>query len=510
MIRNIVLQSLSCFLFGARLLFWQATVAVSADEVGLFDGNRDVGPVKHEGSVSYEPLAQTYVVSGSGANMWFGEDEFQFVWKKMSGDFILSAQAEFVGEGVDPHRKVGWMIRPNFEKDAPYVDVALHGDGLTSMQYRRSPGNDTEQVQSSVSMPQVLQLERRGGQFIMSVAMAGEVFTSTHLDDVELPDEVYVGLFVCSHNAEVVEKATFTNVRMTVPAPPDFRPYRDYIGSRLEVMDVDTGLRRVLYTDAGSIQAPNWTRDGKALIYNRDGRLYRFDLEASTSTEIDTGFAARNNNDHVLSFDGKMLGISHHSAEYNGQSIVYTVPITGGTPKLITKLGPSYFHGWSPDGQWLTYTGGRDGNFDVYKARSDGTGDEVRLTTDAALDDGPEFTPDGQFVYFNSARSGRMQIWRMKPDGSAQEPITDDQFNNWFPHIAPDGRRMVVLSYDKDVAADDHPWYRHVYLRLLQLDGSEPKVIANLYGGQGTINVPSWSPDGKQIALVSNTRIDGE
>lgn len=505
-----IFRDLPITLLAVCLVIGMTSVAGQAREVGLFDGNGDVGPVKHEGSVRYNPLAQAYTVSGSGANMWFGEDEFHFVWRKMEGDYILSTRADFIGEGADPHRKIGWMIRPDLQHDSPYVNVALHGDGLTSLQYRRSRGSDTEQVKSSVTMPHVLQLERRGGKFIMSVAKAGEVFTTSRLDDLTLPDEVYVGLFVCSHNSEVIEKATFTNVRVTVPAPSNFRPYRDYIGSRLEVMDVDTGHRRVLHTEPGSIQAPNWTRDGKALIYNRDGRLVRFDLATSSRTEIDTGFATRNNNDHVISFDGESLGISHHSADHNGQSIIYTVPVTGGPPKQITKLGPSYFHGWSPDGRWLTYTGGRNGNYDVFKIKSDGTGDEIRLTTDTALDDGPEYTPDGRFIYFNSTRSGRMQIWRMKPDGSAQEQITDDQFNNWFPHISPDGRRMVILSYGPEVAHDDHPWYKQVYLRTLRLDGSDPKVAANLYGGQGTINVPSWSPDGKHIAFVSNSEIEGD
>ena len=154
--------------------------------------------------------------------------------------------------------------------------------------------------------------------------------------------------------------------------------------------------------------------------------------------------------------------------------------------------------------KWLVYTGRRNNELDIYKVSADG-GDEIRLTTAAGVDDGSEYTPDGEWIYFNSTRTGRMQIWRMKPDGTEQTQITNDEFNNWFPHIAPDGKSMVVISYGQDVAPGDHPFYKHVYLRHLQMDGSSPKVIAYLYGGQGTINVPSWSPDGKQIAFVSNT-----
>ncbi len=487
---------------------WSAPAELPVDErLGDFESHCDVGPVKHQGTVSYDAPAETYVVSGSGANMWFGKDEFHFVWQKMDGNFILSARAELLGAGVDPHRKIGWMVRPDLNDDAPYVDVALHGDGLTSMQYRRTKGGNTEEVRSGVTMPNILQLERRDGKFIMSVARHGDPFTTCELVDLQLPDEVYVGLFACAHNADEVERAKFTNVRITVPAPADFRPYRDYIGSRLEVMDVDTGQRRVLHVEAGSLQAPNWTADGKALIYNRSGRLYRFDLATNQAAEIDTGFADRNNNDHVISLDGKMLGISHHSADHGGASMVYTVPIAGGKPQLITRQGPSYLHGWSPDGRWLTYTGGRDGNYDIFKIRADGSGKEMRLTTSEALDDGAEFTPDGKFIYFNSARSGRMQVWRMKPDGSQQEQITDDRFNNWFPHISANGERTVILSYGAEIAADDHPWYKQVYLRLLPTAGGEPRVIAYLYGGQGTINVPSWSPDGTRIAFVSNSTV---
>jgi Tol biopolymer transport system component len=180
----------------------------------------------------------------------------------------------------------------------------------------------------------------------------------------------------------------------------------------------------------------------------------------------------------------------------------------------VTPKAPSYFHGWSPDAKWLVYTGGRkhtpdatSDKYDIYKISADG-GEEVRLTDSAGLSDGPEFSPDGNYIYFNSTRSGLMQLWRMKPDGSEQEQITNDEFNNWFPHISPDGKWIVFISYGQDIKPEEHPYYKHVYLRLMPISGGQPRVIAYLFGGQGTINVPSWSPDSTRVAFVSNTRMD--
>lgn len=474
--------------------------------LGWFEEHGDIGDPAIAGSTTYDPSAQTYTVTGAGTNMWAARDEFQFAWRRMSGDFILRAHATFLGKGVDPHRKLGWIIRQGLDPGSAYVDAALHGDGLTSLQFRRTAGAETEQLQSALTLPDVVQLERRGGTYIMSVARFGQPFTRTRLTGLDLGDDVYVGLFVCSHNPEVSEKATFRNVRIIVPPKEGWRPYRDYIGSNLEVMTVDDGHRLVLHTAPDSFQAPNWTTDGRALIYNHNGRLKRFDLASRQVAEIDTGFAIRNNNDHVLSFDGRMLGISHHSDEDGGRSVIYTLPATGGTPERVTKNSPSYFHGWSPDARFLTYTGGRNEEYDVFKIPVDG-GEEINLTRSKGLDDGPEYTPDGKWIYFNSSRTGRMQIWRMRPDGSGQEQITRDDLNNWFPHISPDGQRIAFLSYLPDVAADDHPFYRQVYLRLMRVDGSDPTIIGYVFGGQGTINVPSWSPDSTRIAFVSNSSL---
>jgi Tol biopolymer transport system component len=362
----------------------------------------------------------------------------------------------------------------------------------------------TEEVKSNSTAPDVIQLERRGNRYILSTAKFGETFVTTPMDSLMLGSDVYVGIFICSHNDRVSERAFFRNVRVITPAKENFVPYRDYIGSHVETMTVENGRRKILHTEKGSLQAPNWTSDGKALIYNSGGLLYRMDLETRTPAVINTDFANQNNNDHVLSFDGKQIGISHHSETDKDESVIYTLPVTGGKPKRITPNVPSYLHGWSPDGKFLTYTGGRNGEYDIYKIPSGG-GKEIRLTTSKGLEDGSEYSPDGKYIYFNSTRSGTMQLWRMKPDGSKQEQITSDEFNNWFPHISPDGKWIVFLSFGKEVAPDDHPFYKHVYLRIMPVKGGQPKVIAYVYGGQATINVPSWSPDSKQIAFVSNS-----
>jgi Tol biopolymer transport system component len=470
----------------------------------VFERQNDIGDVTRSGSATYDAERQEYTISGSGANMWFDHDEFHFVWKRMKGDFILTTRAQFIGEGVEEHRKFGWMVRSSLDSGSMHVNAAVHGDGLASLQFRRVKGGLTEEVRSSLKAADVIQLERKGDTYTMSVARFGDAFVTQPVLDLALGAEVYVGLYVCSHNKEVVEKAVFRNVQITVPASDDFVPYRDYIGSNLEILDVESGNRTIIYRAPGSIQAPNWTADGRALIYNGGGRLYRFDLARKMPVVIDTGFATNNNNDHVLSFGGRMIGISNHSKEDQNRSIVYTLPVQGGMPKRVTSKGPSYLHGWSPDGKFLIYTGERNGELDIYKISVDG-GEEIRLTTAKGVDDGPEYSPDGRYIYFNSARGGTMQIWRMKPDGSEQQQMTSDEYNNWFPHISPNGKSIVFLSFFKEVAPTDHPFYKQVYLRLMSGEGSKPRVIAYVYGGQGTINVPSWSPDNRRLAFVSNT-----
>jgi len=271
--------------------------------------------------------------------------------------------------------------------------------------------------------------------------------------------------------------------------------------SRLEILDVSSGERSTLYEFDGHLEAPNWTPDGHYLIYNSEGSLYRIPVTGGTPTKINTGFANRCNNDHGVTADGKTLIISHNH-ETKG-SLIYRLPIEGGTPELITPKGPSYWHGVSPDGKTITYCARRNDEYDVYIKPIEG-GEERQLTKSMGLDDGPEFSPDGRYIYFNSARTGTMQIWRMTREGKNQTQITFDEYNDWFAHPSPDGKKLIFLSYLPEVDAQDHPPNKKVMLRMINLEaGGEPNKLIDLFGGQGSINVPSWDPASERIAFVS-------
>lgn len=280
------------------------------------------------------------------------------------------------------------------------------------------------------------------------------------------------------------------------------------IESILETYDLKTNQRTVVYREQVRFEAPNWTRDKKSLLINKQGRLYRIPVKGGTPVEIDTDFAKQLNNDHGLSPDGKMLAISHNNRQIapSENSTIYVVPAAGGVPRQITKLVPSYWHGWSPDGKTLAYTAKRQGDYDIYAIPVAG-GEEQRLTTAPGLDDGPDYSPDGKYIYFNSVRTGKMQIWRMNANGGGETQITNDEYNNWFPHPSPDGKWIVFLSYIDPVEPSAHPADKNVMLRLLEVKTGKVRELCRLFGGQGTINVPSWSPDSRRFAFVSYRQI---
>jgi len=469
----------------------------AAQRVGIFEGHQDVGTVLHAGSVQYDNGKQTYKVSGSGENMWFGTDDFHFVWKKASGDVALAANIDFVGAGGNAHRKAVLMIRQTLDGNSAAVDVAVHGSGLTSLQYRYPAGADTHEVESNVLPPKTVRIEKRG-DFIYAFVSGkdGKLQPAGAATKLALTGDFYIGIGVCAHDKDAVEKAVFSNVRFEQLPPAEGKRI---LVSALETVAIASTDRHVEYVAATHFEAPNWSRDGKFLVFNQDGGLRRLALEGSEPAPISTAPQTHCNNDHGISPDGRFLAISDSSGE-DRKSRVYVVALAGGTPRQITQNAPSYWHGWSPDGKTLAFTGERGGNFDIYTIPAAG-GQETRLTTAVGLDDGPEYSPDGASIYFNSERTGHMQIWRMKPDGSEQEQVISDETNDWFPHISPDGQWMVFLAYEKGV--NGHPPDKDVELRLVSLKDKQVHVLAKLFGGQGTINVSSWSPDSKRLAIVS-------
>ncbi len=483
-------------LFAGAILLYDAA-AVAGDPLGVFNNQGDVGAVAKPGSASFDPGAGVYLVAGGGENMWATNDSFHFVWKKISGDFSFAAQVEWLRPGGNAHRKACLVVRQTLAPDSPYIDVALHGDGLTSLQFREEAGGLTREVRTPAKGPKRIGLERVGDAF---VALTGSDTTPLGISGafhrLHLADPVYVGLGVCAHDDHALEQARFTALKLETATKPVSTNLQ--LHCALEILPLASRDRRVVYHTTNHIEAPNWSRDGHYLLFNSKGGIFRMPAASGELARVDTGFATRCNNDHGLSPDGSLLAISDQSED--GKSRIYVLPAKGGTPGKITPLGPSYWHGWSPDGKTLAYCAERNGEFDVYTIPAAG-GEEKRITTAKGLDDGPDYSPDGQWIYFNSDRTGSMHVWRMRPDGSEQQQLTSDELNDWFPHPSPDGKWLVFVSYAKDVRG--HPANQPVSLRILPAAGGKPEELIKLFGGQGTLNVPSWSPDSRELAFVS-------
>ena len=510
---------------GAILFLTSASILVNvagagAQSLGLFTNDSEVGTPSSigPGSARYDPASKVYTIAGGGENMWATADHFHYVWKKMSGDVTLEATINFVGSNPatgtpDPHRKACLIFRQTLDADSPYADAASHGDGLTSLQWRDRKGDVTHEVQSGVNGPRRLRIEKRGNYVSMSIAGPGEeLHPAGGSARVDFTGDFYVGLGVSAHNTGRIETATFSDVVLGTPVPATGRTT---LVNTLETISLRSKDRRVAYvvTQPGRIEAPNWFTDASNTLYfNTGGKLFIVQAEPpgtpinpnrqKVPQQVDLGTLTRINNDHGVTNDGTLWAISDQSRTVNGQrpSLIYTVPVAGGPARRLTERGPSYFHGWSPDGKAVTYCAERNGNFDVYTLSIDG-GEEKRLTTAEGKDDGPEYSPDGQYIYFNSERTGAMQIWRMKVDGSEQEQVTKDDQENWFPHVSPNGLLMVFLTYEKGVG--DHPENKDVMLRVMDLKTGKIDPLARLFGGQGTINVSSWAPNSQYLAFVS-------
>ena len=471
--------------------------------LGIFEGQGDIGAVSPPGVGTYDAGSGVYTVAAAGANLWSTVDAFHFVWKKVSGDVSLTADMAFPSatDNPSPHRKALLMFRQTLDADGIYVDAAQHGSGMTALQYRRQRGATTQDIELNIESPRQIRLEKRGDTITMFLSNHGEPLHQVGASiKLRFEGTFYAGIGVCSHNADVVEKATFADVKLVPPAGTIGQPV---LFSTLQTIGIEDNFRRamIVATGPGKMEAPNWSRDGKMLTFNRHGHIWTIPAEGGVATLLNIGVATNCTGSHGLSPDGKWLAISC-ATPGKPETRVYIVPSAGGEPRLLTENPSSYFHGWSPDGKTIAFTRpNHTGGGNILSIPVEG-GAETALTTGTGISDDPDYSADGKWIYFNSDRAGGlMQIWRMRPDGTGAEQVTSDDYNNWTPHPSPDGKSIVVVSYDKEVKG--HPANKDIALRILNVSDGKIRVLVNLVGGAGSDNVPNWAPDGTHLAFVS-------
>jgi hypothetical protein len=472
----------------------------AAEPIGLFAGHTDVGAVLHAGSVVYDAAKRSYIISGSGENVWATADAFQFVWKKMEGDFTLTADISVLGQGGDPHKKAMLMARQSLDADSAYADVALHGVGLTSLQARETKGADTHEIQSNISAPKKLRLQKYGDEFTMWLAgedgvmrMAGGSMR------VPMTGVFYVGLGVCAHNKDAVETAEFGKVALgKVSLERGAQIY-----TTLETIDVASSDRRVTYVGAGLIVTPNWTADGASLVFDHvvahgEGRIEIVSVAGGVPQLIYAGSGYGVD----ISPDGKMLAFVVQSGS-GLPPMFYLMPIGGGTPQPAgtEARGVLSWPGWSPDGNTFVFTSGGPSEFAIFTTPV--AGGRSNMLTEVSMSDMSyaEYSPDGEYIYFNSDRSGTTEIWRMRPDGSQQEQVTNDGAGNYSPRISPDNRVVAFLTPQRGSRFADA--FEPLTLRVMSLADRKVRTLAKFTGAHWATPVLSWSPDSKRIAFAS-------
>ncbi len=445
--------------------------------LGIFEGQSDVGTVTPKGSAAFRETDQSYTVKAAGANLWSTIDGFHFVWKKATGDVALTANIGFPDTAGEhsPHRKAVLMLRQSLAPDAAYVDAAQHGSGMTALQYRRSSGATTQDIELNIAAPSRLKLEKIGDVITMYLSTGQEPLHQVGASiQLHLAEPFYIGLGVCSHDPQKVETAVFSHVSLE---PPVMSPSAKLVlHSTLQTIGIEENFRRatVVFTGPSHFEAPNWSRDGNALYFDGDGKILKVSATGGTPEPLNIGDATRCNGSHGLSPDGKWLAITC-SMPGKPESRVYIVPSEGGTPRLVTEHPNSYWHSWSPDGKTIAFTRPDRGSGNIFAIPAEG-GDEIALTTGSGISDDPDYSPDGKYIYFNSDRGGTMQIWRMHADGSAPEQMTNDDLVNWTPHVSPDGESMVFLSYEKGVTG--HPSNKAHCVADHVVEGSEGESVS--------------------------------
>jgi hypothetical protein len=493
----------------AQLGAHASAAAASADPLGLFEAQSDVGSVNPSGTAAYDAAAGRYVLSAAGANTWYHVDAFHYVWIKTQGDWTLSADVAFPPPAYrhdpNPHRKGILMFRQSLDAGSSYAALAVHGSGLTALQYRRDRGANTQGIELEIDLPKTIRIEKRGDVFTAFVSLNGEpphpFGASTRL---RLKSPYYLGLGALSHDVDTIDTVQFSHVALQRPGSTGSA--RSTLTSTLQAIQIEDQFRRavVVRSTPKFLQSVNWIAGGKALLVDEDGRLERLAYpDARTGAPpqpIATGALIDCSGNFGLSPDGKWLAVSCGESPHEHQ--IYVLPGDGGTPvrRLTDGAQSSYFHAWSADGRLIAFTRGSASKADIFTIAASG-GAETQLTRDT-LNDGPSFSPNGEFIYFDSSRSGTNQIWRMHTDGSSAEQITDDEGENSSPHVSPDGKRLAFLS--QRAGAGDQ--IGDAALKIMDFHDGLIRTLVEFQGNRASFSMDSWGDD-NHLAFVSYERL---
>ena len=467
-------------------------------------------------------LVDTVFTLQGTMDIWGPMDGGHFVWQPVQGDFVIIARVPSMeNPGENKHAKAALCIRESLDGGSRRVAQSITPVDGSQFLYRETTDDKTVRIlpdPAAAPTPSVpkekfpcwLKLVRQGNVFSGYESLDGETWWLTGTIKLDFKTNALIGLSSSSHTQSNLTTSVFDHVSLTKPNAGTGAKSAKTRPAQLMTIGIDGSDKRLIYETPTGLEAPNWTPDGKWLVCNGNKFLWRIAADGSAPpVKIPTGDMPVTSNDHILSPDGKMIYITANPH-------LYAVPFEGGTPRRVSNEHPAatafkyFLHGVSPDGKTLVYVGvnaeGDDtwGRADIYTIPATG-GPDTRLTDTPAADDGPEYSPDGQWIYFNSELNakvpGHAQCYRMKADGTGVEQLTHDERVNWFPHISPDGKWIVYLSYPPGTVK--HPADKAVILRRMRPDGSEQSDIIAFNGGQGTINVNSWSPDSKHFAFVT-------
>lgn len=474
-----------------------------AQPVGLFEGQSDVGAVSPPGTATLQKDG-SYLIASSGANIWARVDGFHYLWKKMAGDAVLTADVSFLpgtyGHPPAEHRKGVLMFRQSLNPGSAQASVHVHGVGMIAIQHRDRRGENTQSIELNIDLPKRVRIEKRGDTFTLFVSNRGEALHPAGASfQMHLDGPYYVGIGATSHDASVTDKVLFRNVTLEAlpPSPP---PAGLVLTSSLKVLQIEDEARRavVIADMPGRISSPDWMAGLKTVYFYKDGQIWKTGLldplNGSAAEAVDTAGLVDCAGDYGVAPDGKSIALSCAETR-GGIRNLYVLPF-GGKPRQLTSGVNSFFHGWSADGATLLFTRGKAAAADFWTVSAAG-GPEHRMTADT-VNDGPEFTPDGKTIWFDSSRSGSSQIWKMNADGTGAVQVTDDGMEDQSPHVSPDGQYVAWLQKTPgDMAA-----VQDVSIQLLSLKDGAQRTLVRFQGNRNSFSMPVWG-DNNHLVFVS-------